>query len=111
MGINKLHLHSTRKFFRTWFGKAAGADAAETILGHTPGLTANYRLLPEAEIAAEFKKHQRAITIGRDPEAEKMREHLEVVGDRQLALERENQRLREDMAVVMEAVKRMESRK
>jgi integrase len=97
-GINKLHVHSTRKFFRTWFGKAAGADAAETILGHSPGLTANYRLLPEAEIAAEFKKHQRAITIIRDPEAEKLREHAELVGDRQLALERENAKLRDRVA-------------
>jgi len=68
-GINKLHIHSTRKFFRTQFGQAAGADAAETIMGHTPGLTSNYRKLEIPELVKIWKEHEAALYINISPEA------------------------------------------
>jgi integrase len=68
-GILKLHPHSTRKFFRTAFGMAAGPDAAETLLGHSPGLTSSYRRLETEELAKIWKEHEVALHINISPEA------------------------------------------
>jgi integrase len=68
-GILKLHPHSTRKFFRTVFGMAAGPDTAETLLGHSPGLTASYRRLETPELIKIWKKHEIALHINISQEA------------------------------------------
>ncbi|MDD5144049.1 hypothetical protein [Methanoregula sp.] len=95
-GMNKLHIHSTRKFFRTQFGLAAGQDAAETIVGHSPGLIAIYRILEEGQVAPLFMRHQNALRIFRDAETEIVRERVDRQADKLLALERENAKLRAD---------------
>ena len=62
--------HSHTRKFSYQFGQAAGPDAAETIMGHSPGPTANYRLLEEAQLAPIFKKYETSLTIHRDKDTE-----------------------------------------
>lgn len=105
-GMNKLHVHSTRKFFRTQFGQAAGPDAAETIMGHSPGLIAIYRILEEGQAATLFMRHQYALRIFRDSETDVVRERVDRQADRMLALERENAALKEAQNARMGAMEK-----
>jgi len=106
-GINKLHIHSTRKFFRTQFGQAAGQDAAETIMGHSPGLTGVYRHVEEVPLAQSFMKHEAVLKIFRDKDTEIVKERVDQQADRLLALERENERLKHTLDAVPEMERKM----
>jgi len=110
-GINKLHIHSTRKFFRTQFGQAAGPDAAETLMGHSPGLTSNYRLLEEAQLAQIFKKHERALFINRDKEAELVKERVEKQSDRIAAQDRIIEKMQRELDILVHAAEIAEKMK
>ena len=103
-GMNKLHVHSTRKFFRTQFGLAAGPDAAETIAGHSAGLTLIYRQIEEGQLAVLYQRHQGSLKLFRDKETEVVKERVNHQADRLLALERENAKLREDQEASMAAM-------
>lgn len=103
-GMNKLHIHSTRKFFRTEFGQAAGPDAAHTIMGHSPGLTANYRRLEEGPVATLFMRHQGSLKLFRDKEALAVQDRVDRQADQLLALERENAILRDESNARMASV-------
>lgn len=87
--MNKLHVHSTRKFFRTQFGLAAGPDAAETIAGHSAGLTLIYRHIEEGQLAVLYQRHQGSLRLFRDKETEVVRDRVNQQADRLLAIERE----------------------
>jgi len=100
-GMNKLHVHSTRKFFRTQFGQAAGPDAAETIMGHSSGLTLVYRQIDEGPLAKLYLQHQGSLKLFRDQDTEVVRERVNHQADRLLALERENAKRSEEQEARM----------
>jgi len=83
--MNKLHVHSTRKFFRTEFGQAAGPDAAETIMGHSSGLTHIYRQIQEGPLAVLYHRHQGSLGLFRDRETDIVRERVDRQTDQILA--------------------------
>lgn len=109
--INKLHVHSTRKFFRTQFGHAAGADAAETIMGHSPGLTSNYRLLEENQLAPIFKKHEASLTIHRDKDAELIKDRVEHQSERIAAQDRAIEKMGKEMETLKRIIEFAEKKK
>jgi integrase len=102
-GINKLHIHSTRKFFRTQFGQAASPDAAETIMGHSPGLTSNYRLLEGAQLATIFKKHELSLTIHRDKDSELIKVKVDLQSERITAQDRTIEKMQGEIAALTRA--------
>jgi integrase len=46
-GINTIHFHAFRKYFRTAVGNVCGRDYAETLMGHNFYMDTYYRLSPE----------------------------------------------------------------
>jgi integrase len=96
-GIRKLHPHSTRKFFRTFFGMAAGPDAAETLLGHSPGLTSFYRKLETSELVKIWKEHESVLHITISPEARKAMETRDFNSAAIVELQKENEKLKRGM--------------
>jgi integrase len=95
-GIRKLHPHSTRKFFRTFFGIAAGSDAAETLLGHSPGLTSFYRRLETPEIVKIWKEHEIALHITISPEARQAMQTRDFNSTEIIKLQKENTELKKE---------------
>jgi len=110
-GINKLHIHSTRKFFRTQFGQAAGPDAAETIMGHSPGLTSNYRLLEEGQLAPIFRKYEYSLTIHRDKDSEIIKEKVDHQSERIAAQDRIIEKMQKEMEALKAQGEREEQAK
>jgi len=106
-GTWKLHPHSTRKFFRTAFGMAAGPDAAETLLGHAPGLASSYRKLEVAELIEVWKKHETALHINISPEARMAMQTKDLNSAAIVELREENEKLTEKLAMITNYLKKM----
>ena len=67
-GFHTLHPHGLRKVFRTWFGAAAGPDAAEVLMGHEGYLT-TYRRYSEEELRDAYAQHCHVLcVVGGDEE-------------------------------------------
>ncbi len=96
-GILKLHPHSTRKFFRTAFGMAAGPDAAETLMGHSPGLTSSYRRLEMPELIKIWKEHEMALWINISPEARLALQTKDFNSAAIIEIQGENKRLKQEL--------------
>jgi integrase len=62
-----LHLHTTRKFFRTMMIKPLGVDVCEAILGHKGYLTDAYRRYSKDDLARLYKENQKHVTIIKEP--------------------------------------------
>lgn len=99
-GTWKLHPHSTRKFFRTAFGMAAGPDAAETLLGHSPGLASSYRKLEMAELIELWKKHEISLHINISPEARMALQTKDLNSAAIAELREENKKLKEELTKI-----------
>lgn len=99
-GMMKLHPHSTRKFFRTAFGMAAGPDAAETLLGHSPGLVSIYRKLEHDEVAKTWLEHETALHINISPEARLALQTKDLNAAAIVELQGENKRLKQELGEI-----------
>ncbi|MEN6341038.1 MAG: tyrosine-type recombinase/integrase [Methanospirillum sp.] len=64
-GRHTLHPHGLRKAFRSWFGAAAGPDAAEVLMGHT-GYMETYRKYTEEDLRQVYLKHGHALNVNSD---------------------------------------------
>jgi integrase len=105
-GLSQLHPHSTRKFFRTIFGRAAGPDAAEEIMGHAGYLTGSYRKTERDELAAIFLKHESALHINLTPEARHAMETRDLHAAAIVQLQQQNKRLVKDMEIMKRIINR-----
>jgi len=66
VGHYKIHIHSLRKFFRTFLPNgdhAISNDVVETLMGHEGYLTQSYRRIPEDQLAKEYLKALSTVTI------------------------------------------------
>lgn len=61
-GRTTIHPHGLRKAFRSWFGAAAGPDAAEVLMGHS-GYMETYRRLTEEDLRKVYLKHCHVLTV------------------------------------------------
>ena len=57
-----IHPHGLRKAFRSWFGAAAGPDAAEVLMGHS-GYLETYRKYTEEDLRQAYAKHSHVLCI------------------------------------------------
>jgi integrase len=101
----KLHPHSARKFFRTVFGMAAGPDAAETLLGHTPNLTSTYRRLEAPELIKKWAEHESALWINITPEARLAMQNKDIHSTAILELNEKNKKLENELAKIKNFIK------
>ncbi len=62
-GRATIHPHGLRKYFRTYFGAAAGVDVAEVLMGHQGYLTGAYVRLSEKDLAAAYMANVYVITV------------------------------------------------
>lgn len=62
-GRATIHPHGLRKFFRTYFGAAAGADVAEKLMGHDGYLSAAYVRLTEDDLAEAYAEFSHVLTV------------------------------------------------
>lgn len=99
-GILKLHTHSTRKFFRTVFGMAAGPDAAETLMGHSPGLTSSYRKLEHSELVKKWAEHESALHIYLTKEARLALQTKDFNATAIVELQGENKKLKDELGEI-----------
>jgi len=95
--LTRRHLinpHSIRKYFRTVSVQTMPLDVVEAIMGHKGYLTSSYVRLTEDQLAGAFKKGSYVLSISDGIETRGIREKVESQADRQLALERENVKLK-----------------
>jgi integrase len=59
----QLHPHMLRKYFLSQFISSSNIKIGEELAGHDGYLTAEYRRIPRAELAAEYKKVEPRLTI------------------------------------------------
>lgn len=90
-GRATIHPHGLRKYFRTYFGAAAGVDVAEVLMGHQGYLTGAYVRLTEEDLAAAYEAHAYILTIGHGSGGDLVRK----VADLEARNEVLEQRLRE----------------
>ena len=96
-GRATIHAHGLRKFFRTYFGAAAGVDVAEKLMGHEGYLTGAYVRLTEDDLARAYEKHCHVLMVSRGASAEIARQ----LDEQRLAMEglqRQNDQLRAQLA-------------
>ena len=106
----KLHTHSTRKFFRTSFGRIASPDAAEQLMGHSPNsLTATYRRLDTDVLKAEYLKAQPALTIQISSEARLALITGDTHAEAIVQLERKNKELEAEVGKIRHIEKMIQS--
>lgn len=103
-GTLKLHPHSTRKFFRTVFGMAAGPDAAETLLGHSPGLTAAYRKLESPELIRVWNENEVALHINISSAARQAMQTREQHAAAIAELQERNKKLEENVNTLLKFI-------
>jgi integrase len=106
-GKQKLHIHSTRKFFRTVFGMTAGPDAAETLLGHSPGLTATYRRLEKIELIKKWNESETALWINISPEARLAMQTKDMNSAAIVELREKNEQLTKKLSQVTNLLKKI----
>lgn len=87
-----IHAHGLRKFFRTYFGAAAGPDVAEKLMGHDGYLTGAYVRLSEDDLAEAYEANCHVLTIAPGAAGELRR--------RLTDMETENADLRERVALM-----------
>jgi len=100
-GTNRrtIHPHGLRRFFRSQGALRAAVDAIEHMMGHAGYLTNSYRRLSREQLAIEYQKAEPLLTVGVAPAA--MRETEERVREQAVdivTLQRENQKIREQLA-------------
>jgi integrase len=62
-GRATIHPHGLRKYFRTYFGAAAGVDVAEVLMGHQGYLTGAYVRLSEKDLATAYEANTYILTV------------------------------------------------
>lgn len=62
-GRATIHPHGLRKYFRTYFGAAAGVDVAETLMGHQGYLAGAYVRLTEQDLATAYAANAYVLTV------------------------------------------------
>lgn len=87
-----IHAHGLRKFFRTYFGAAAGVDVAEKLMGHDGYLTGAYVRLSEDDLAEAYEANCHVLTVAPGAAGELRR--------RLTDMETENADLRERVALM-----------
>jgi integrase len=91
-GRSKIRAHGLRKFFRTYFGMAAGPDVAEKLMGHAGYLAGAYVRLTEEDLARAYEENCHVLMIARGASLDLRRRIAEVEG--------ENMTLRQDLAAI-----------
>ncbi|MCX6690965.1 MAG: tyrosine-type recombinase/integrase [Methanoregula sp.] len=76
-GRKTLHLHMTRKFFRSQIALKIPVDIAEALMGHGAYLTDAYRRYTKKQIAEYYKKGESVLTILSSGDISEVREQLE----------------------------------
>lgn len=97
-GRATIHPHGLRKYFRTYFGAAAGVDVAETLMGHQGYLTGAYVRLTEQDLAAAYAANVYVLTISQGGSGDLVRK----MADLQARNEALEQQLRDVRQVVDE---------
>lgn len=87
-----IHAHGLRKFFRTYFGAAAGVDVAEKLMGHDGYLTGAYVRLAEDDLARAYEENCHVLTVASGASGELKRR----IAD----MEAENANLRDRVALM-----------
>lgn len=96
-GRATIHAHGLRKYFRTYFGAAAGVDVAEKLMGHEGYLTGSYVRLTDDDLARAYERHSHVLMVSRGASSEIARQ----LEDQRLAteeLQRQNDHLRAQLA-------------
>jgi integrase len=104
-GRRTRHWHMTRKYFRARLGLHVHPDLAELLMGHSDAYGNAYRGQPETVLAELYLKGEQYLTIAANPAAareteERVREQAVDIG----ILQRENQKIREALADMTDAV-------
>ena len=73
----QLHYHQLRKFFISQMSLVVSKEIPETLAGHAGYLTEAYRRYPKKQLAAEYLKAERMVTIQGDADVGKLREDLD----------------------------------
>ena len=78
-GTNRkqLHYHQLRKFFLSQLSLVISKEIAEMLAGHAGYLTGEYRRYTKKQLAAEYLKAERMVTIQGDADVGKLREDLD----------------------------------
>ena len=86
-----IHPHGLRKAFRSWFGAAAGPDAAEVLMGHS-GYMETYRKYTEDDLRRTYLDHSHVLCISSSGDvAQQVAEQREAIA----GLEEQNAVLRQ----------------
>ena len=121
-GRKTLHLHMTRKFFRSQIALKIPVDIAEALMGHGAYLTDAYRRYSKAQLAEFYKKGESAVTILSSGDISEIREQLDVTtkslqetrnGQEKTSTALssvviENAELREQLTAMQDAIKSMQ---
>ncbi len=76
-GRKTLHLHMTRKFFRSQLALKIPVDICEALMGHGAYLSDAYRRYSKVQLADFYRKGEGAITIFSDSDISEVKEELE----------------------------------
>ena len=57
------HIHTLRKYFRTYISTIVSEDVAEALLGHTRGLNAIYCRIDENKLAEEYLRAEKNLSV------------------------------------------------
>lgn len=105
------HVHSLRKSFRTIVGRHGSVDGAETLLGHAPGMTANYRRLSLNNCIQDYRKAEPFLTIGLSEAARSALTTRDTHAAAIVQLQAENERLAREMATLKRIIEFAEEKK
>ena len=92
-GRSTIHPHGLRKYFRTYFGAAAGVDVAEVLMGHQGYLTGAYVRLSEKDLAAAYEANAYVLTVSQGAGGDLVRKMADLEA-RNEALERQLREVR-----------------